>query len=130
MTRCVALCCAALLLLFARPLLAESSSVRACLNQLSNAEQKECTQAVFRAASVELEALYRRTVENALKQDVTGRAAAIAASQTAWESYRNAECSGLVGLGGGSGRPVWVYGCLAEKTFERIQELTVPWEQR
>jgi uncharacterized protein YecT (DUF1311 family) len=130
MMRCVALCCAAFLLFVVQPVFAESESVRACLNRPSNAEQKECTQAVFRAASVELESVYRRTVEDALKQDVTGRAAAIAASQTAWEAYRNAECSGLVGLGGGSGRPVWVYGCLAEKTFERMRELKVPFDQR
>jgi hypothetical protein len=44
--------------------------------------------------------------------------------------YRDAECVGLVGLGGGSGRPVWVYGCLAEKTFERMRELKVPFDQR
>lgn len=130
MTRCVALCCAAFLVLVAGPVSAQSESVRACLNRLSNAEQKECTEAVFRAASVELESLYRRTVEDALKQDVTGRAAAIAASQTAWEAYRNAECQGVVGLGGGSGRPVWVYGCLADKTFERMRELKVPYDQR
>ena len=35
-------------------------------------------------------------------------AAAIAASQRAWETYRDAECRDVVGRGGGSGRMVWV----------------------
>ena len=54
----------------------------------------------------------------------------LATSQAAWEAYRDAECRGLVGLGGGAGRQAWVYGCLAEKTFERMRELKVPFDQR
>jgi uncharacterized protein YecT (DUF1311 family) len=130
MTRRVVLCCAALLVLGAGPVFAESKSVRACLDGMTGAEQKQCTEAVYRAAAAELETLYRRAVDAALRPDVSGRAAAIAASQAAWEAYRDAECRGLVGLGGGSGRPVWVYGCLAEKTFERMRELKVPFDQR
>ena len=130
MTRRVVLCCAALLVLGAGPAFAESKSVRACLDGMTGAEQKQCTEAVYHAAAAELETLYRRAVDAALRPDMSGRAAAIAASQAAWEAYRDAECRGLVGLGGGSGRPVWVYGCLAEKTFERMRELRVPFDQR
>jgi hypothetical protein len=36
----------------------------------------------------------------------------------------------VTGRPGGSGRFVWAYGCLAEKTLERIDELKVPFEQR
>ena len=57
-------------------------------------------------------------------------AAAIAASQRAWEIYRDAECRDVVGRGGGSGKMVWVFGCLAEKTRERIRELNTPFYQR
>lgn len=130
MMRRVVFCCAALLVLGARPVFAESKSVRACLDGMTGAEQRQCTAAVYRAAAAELETLYRRAVDAALRPDVSGRASAIAASQAAWEAYRDAECRGLVGLGGGSGRPVWVYGCLAEKTFERMRELKVPFDQR
>jgi uncharacterized protein YecT (DUF1311 family) len=130
MTRRVALCCAALLVLAARPVFAQSNAVRACLDGMTGAEQKQCTEAVYRAATAQLETLYRGAVDAALRPDVSGRAAAIAASQAAWEAYRDAECRGLVGLGGGSGRSVWVYGCLAEKTFERMRELKVPFDQR
>jgi uncharacterized protein YecT (DUF1311 family) len=130
MTWRVVFCCAALLVLAARPAFAQSNSVRACLDRMTGAEQKQCAEALYRAATAELEALYRRAVDAALRPDVSGRTAAVAASQAAWEAYRDAECRGLVGLGGGSGRPVWVYGCLAEKTVERIRELKVPFDQR
>jgi uncharacterized protein YecT (DUF1311 family) len=51
-------------------------------------------------------------------------------SQQAREAYRDAECRGVVGRGGGSGTMVWVLGCLAEKVRARTQELEVPFEQR
>jgi uncharacterized protein YecT (DUF1311 family) len=125
-----ALGCAALLVWSTSSLAAESTAVRACLDGMTGAEQKQCTEAVYRAATAELETLYRRAVDAALGPDVSGRATAITASQAAWEAYRDAECRGLVGLGGGSGRPPWIYGCLAEKTFERMRELKVPFDQR
>jgi uncharacterized protein YecT (DUF1311 family) len=126
----VVFCCAALAVLAASPVFAESSAVRDCLDRMTGVEQKQCTEAIYRAATTELETLYRRAVDAAIRPEMSGRASAIAASQAAWEAYRDAECRGLVGLGGGSGRPVWVYGCLAEKTFERIRELKVPFDQR
>jgi uncharacterized protein YecT (DUF1311 family) len=55
---------------------------------------------------------------------------AIVASQKAWEAYRDAECWGVVGRPGGSGRLAWAYGCLAEKTLEHGRELRVPFYQR
>lgn len=55
---------------------------------------------------------------------------AVTESQRAWETYRDAECRGIVGRGGGSGRLVWVLGCLAEKAKARTKELNVPYDQR
>ena len=55
---------------------------------------------------------------------------AIAASQKAWEAYRDAECWGVVGRPGGSGSFTWGFGCAAEKTLERIEEVKVPFYQR
>src|SRR5438876_356472 len=63
MTWRVVLCCAALAVLAARPVLAESNAVRACLDRMTGAEQKQCTEAVYRAATAELETLYRRAVD-------------------------------------------------------------------
>ena len=71
----------------------------------------------------------RPTLANAGSGDGSA-AAAIAASQRAWEAYREAECRGVVGRGEGSGRMVWVFGCLTEKTRERIRELETPFYQR
>jgi uncharacterized protein YecT (DUF1311 family) len=128
-----ALGCAALLVSATSPLAGENDAVRACLDRMTGGEQKQCIEQVYRAASVELDAVYRSVMDAAGKLDgsgsVTSRAAMIARSQGAWESYRDAECRGVVGLGG-SGGAVWFYGCLAEKTLERIQELKVPFFQR
>ena len=81
--------------------------------------------------------VHARVMERAAEADARtsnsgdgGAAAAIAASQRAWEIYRDAECRDVVGRGGGSGRMVWEFGCLAEKTRERIRELNTPFDQR
>jgi uncharacterized protein YecT (DUF1311 family) len=107
--------------------------VQTCLDKMTGGEQKQCTETLYRAASDKLDAVYRVVLERASKSDKAGapsQAAAIAASQKAWEAYRDAECTGVVGSGDGSGTQVWRFGCLAEKTIERIQELQVPFYQR
>jgi uncharacterized protein YecT (DUF1311 family) len=55
--------------------------------------------------------------------------AAMTKSQRAWEAYRDAECWGVVGSGGGTGSTTWAYVCLIEKAKERTMELTVPIEK-
>jgi uncharacterized protein YecT (DUF1311 family) len=123
---------------------AENDRVKACLDLNANAEQRHCVHDLYRAASAELEETYRHVIDNAKAGEAAARerntsrpfaegpssAERIAASQRAWESYREAECWGVVGQPGGSGRAGWAYGCLAEKTFERIGELKVPFDQR
>jgi uncharacterized protein YecT (DUF1311 family) len=131
----------ALLISATHPAIAENARVKACFDQPSNAEQRECAQALYRAASVELDDIFQHKLEAA---DATDKAPpmigappqaqslrdAEVASQQAWEAYRKAECWGVVGRPGGSGRFGWAYGCLAEKTLERIEELKVPFYQR
>ena len=124
----------ALLSLAASPAAAQNDAVRACLDKMTGNEQKECTEKLYRAAAAELDAIYRNLVNSAAKRNESGaepsRATALTKSQNSWEVYRDAECWGVVGMAGGSGRMVWVYGCLAEKTFERIGELRTPFYQR
>jgi len=124
--------CLAILLLASTPAAATNDAVQSCLDKMTGREQKQCTETLYRAASDKLDAVYRGVLDRASKSDkvgVSSQAAAIAASQKAWQAYRDAECSGVVGSGDGSGTQVWRFGCLAEKTIERIQELQVPFYQ-
>lgn len=116
---------------------ADDSDLAKCLNAPDGNEQKQCTQALFQSAVEEMKQVHARVIEKAAEADARnagsgdgGAAAAIVASQHAWKRYRDAECRDVVGRGGGSGRMVWVFGCLAEKTRERIRELNAPFDQR
>lgn len=116
---------------------ADDADLIRCLNAPTGSEQKQCTQALFQDTAEQMKQTYGGVLEKAAEADARnagsgdgGVAAAIAASQRAWEIYRDAECRDVVGRGGGSGRMVWVFGCLAEKTRERIRELKVPFYQR
>jgi uncharacterized protein YecT (DUF1311 family) len=75
-------------------------------------------------------AVAEKTAPTSGNQTAPNWSDAVVASQKAWQAYRDAECWGVVARPGGSGRLVWAYGCLAEKTLERIQELRVPFYQR
>lgn len=114
---------------------AADAELKHCLDAADGGEQKRCTQELFRKASDELTTAYAGALEKAAAADARnaadgGSSSALAESQRVWEIYRDAECKGVVGRGGGSGRMVWVFGCLAEKTCERIGELNVPFYQR
>ena len=116
---------------------AEDADLVQCRNAPTGSEQKQCTQALFQNAEEEMKKVHARVMEKAAEGDARtsgsgdgGAAAAIAASQRAWEIYRDAECKGVVGRGGGSGRMVWVFGCLAGKARARIEELNVPFYRR
>lgn len=108
-----------------------------CLNASTGSEQKQCTQALYQSAAEEMKKTLADRLQRAAEIDTRlsgsvdrGLVAAISASQSAFEIYRDAECNGVIGRGEGSGRMVWVYGCLAEKTRERIRELRTPFYQR
>jgi uncharacterized protein YecT (DUF1311 family) len=122
-----------IILLISTPADATNDAVRACLDKMTGGEQKQCTERLYRNAADKLDAVYRSVVDRASKSGkdgVSSQAAAITTSQKAWQAYRDAECSGVIGSGDGSGSQVWRFGCLAEKTFERIQELQTPFDQR
>jgi uncharacterized protein YecT (DUF1311 family) len=116
---------------------ADDADLAKCLNSPTGSEQKQCTQALFQNAAEEMKQVYAGVMEKAAEADTRtsgsgddSAAAAIGESQRTWEIYRDAECQGVVGHGGGSGKMVWVFGCLAEKTRERIRELNTPFYQR
>jgi uncharacterized protein YecT (DUF1311 family) len=131
-------CIAALVLIAPCPVGAESNASADCSALITGAEQKECAELAFRTSADELKDAYRRVLERSMKADGSmpngsgekNWTAVVTKSQQAWENYRDAECWGVVGLGEGSGRMVWVWGCLAEKNKERIRELNVPFYQR
>jgi len=131
----------ALLLLAASPAAADNARVKACFDLRSNGEQRDCAQALYREALKELDAIVRRKLDEAEAFDkepsrlgaVPQKQSfhdAIAASQKAWEAYLDAECWGVAGRPGGSGSFTWGFGCAAEKTLERIEEVKVPFYQR
>lgn len=116
---------------------AEDADLVRCLNAPTGSEQKQCTQALFQSAAEELKKTYAGVLEKAAEAEARtsgssdgSSSSAISESQRAWEVYRDAECRGVVGRGGGSGRMVWISGCLVEKTRERIRELNAPFYQR
>jgi len=116
---------------------AEDIDLARCLNSPTGSEQKRCTLALYQGAAEEMKLTLAGVLQRAAEYDAPmpgstdgGLAAAISASQRAFEAYRDAECNGVVGRGEGSGRMVWVQACLAEMTRERIHELRVPFYQR
>ena len=120
-------------LMIASPAAASNEAVRGCFDKPTGGKQKICMAAVQRAARGELDVVYRAVLERA-RQHETGAytpAAAIEKSQRAFEAYRNAECGEVIGGGAwGSGTAAMVSGCYAEKDYQRIEELKVPFDHR
>ena len=117
---------------------AEPGTTKTCADPATTGEQKQCAEDAYRKASEVLRATYARVMAAAAKADSENTpstteksySSLIADSQRAWENYRDAECWGLVGRGDGSARMAMVWGCLAEKSAERIRELNVPYDER
>jgi uncharacterized protein YecT (DUF1311 family) len=116
---------------------ADDADLVRCINAPTGSEQKQCTQVLSQNAEDEMNKTYAGVLEKAAEADARtsgsgdgSSSVVLSESQRAWEVYRDAECKGVVGRGGGSGSMVWVFGCLAEKTRERIRELKAPFYQR
>jgi uncharacterized protein YecT (DUF1311 family) len=120
---------------------AGSGGFAECANRLSTGEQKVCAEAAFKTSERDMHSAYQAAIDRASKADTREPStdagseanswpAAVTESQRAWEAYRDAECRDVVGYGEGSGRMVWVWGCLSEKNEERTRELRVPFYQR
>ena len=132
------LCGALLPLILVNSAAAQTHEVKACFDLRSNAEQRDCVQKLYRAVSADLERVFQSEVARASKPpegirfgaaDPVKVVEAMNKSQSAWQAYRDAECWGVVGSGGGTGSPTWGFVCALEKTKERIQELMVPIEK-
>jgi uncharacterized protein YecT (DUF1311 family) len=122
----VRLALGAILLIAPGLALAEEKAPANCGDLPTGAEQKQCAEVQYRQAADRLKQAYGRALERAGANEK----AAIGESQRAWEAYRDAECRGVIGAGGGSGRMVWMLGCLKEKTDARAAELRVPYDAR
>ena len=131
MTRHACLIGAALAVMVAHPAAASNEAVRGCFEKQTGGEQKTCMAAVRQAARGELDVVYRGALERTRARASYRHADAIEKSQKAWETYRNAECGEVIGGGDwGSGTAAMVMGCYAEKDYERIEELKVPFDHR
>lgn len=133
------LCCALLLLIVVNSAVAQTDEVKACFDLRSNAEQRDCVQKLYRGIAAELERVFQDELARVSQPpgegikfgaaDPVKLADALTKSQSAWQAYRDAECWGVVGSGGGTGSATWAFVCLIEKTKERMRELTVPIEK-
>lgn len=118
---------------------AVDKTIETCFEKASNAEQRACMRELHQATSAELDQVLARKLARMAEPapdshrvppfDPAARIVALQKAQAAWLAYREAECWGVVGSGGGSGSHTWAYVCLVEKTRERMRELTVPIEQ-
>lgn len=139
MLKHIQICFALLPLIIVGAAAAERAEVKACFELKSNAEQRDCAQHVYRSVSAKLEQVFQNELARAAMPPGDGikfgavnpakRVEAMNKSQSAWQAYRDAECWGVVGSGGGTGTPTWAYVCLIEKSLQRIEELTVPIEK-
>ena len=124
---------ATLAVMIAAPAAATHPAIQGCFEKQTGGEQKTCMAAVRQAARGELDAVYRGILESAPARETPkySPAAAIEKSQKAFEAYRNAECGEVIGGGEwGSGTAVMVMGCYAEKDYQRIEELKLPFDRR
>ncbi|CAD7054512.1 hypothetical protein RHAB21_00556 [Pseudorhizobium halotolerans] len=101
-----------------------------CRNPVTQMEMTYCAEQDFAEADEQLNAQYKVT-RQAMKDwdgdamDGLGSAAdALLASQRAWLAFRDAQCA-LYGYQarGGTMEPMLIYGCQAELTRQRTQQL-------
>ena len=115
--------------LFVMPWMAQAQDVD-CADTMIQQEMNLCAQQVWQAADVLLNEAYAAAL--AVMQGTDTDIAPIGATeearlrkaQRAWLAYRDAACdSAGFAMRGGSAEPLLTYGCLAELTEQRTQDL-------
>ncbi|MBO9433996.1 DUF1311 domain-containing protein [Ruegeria sp. R13_0] len=99
-----------------------------CADAASQVEIGACVSDMEQRVDLALKAAYGFASDAAQELDeVTGRAAAkpaLEAAQTAWTTYRDAQCEAVGALfGGGSGTGIGISSCRVELGRARVEEL-------
>jgi len=99
-----------------------------CKDPQDQSSMTQCAGLDFEKADKELNALWPKMKADAEASDKdagkTEYADALLASQRAWITFRDAECTWQgFEMHGGSGEPMLVNGCLARLTKQRIKQL-------
>ena len=101
-----------------------------CDNAQVQMEMTYCAEQGFIAADKLLNAQYKKTRDLMRGRDAdadpstTGAEKALVAAQRAWVTYRDAQCASYgFQARGGSMEPMLIYGCQADLTAKRTEEL-------
>ena len=108
--------------------LARADDAPNCKDPQDQSSMTQCAGLDFEKADKELNALWPKMKADAEASDKdTGKteyADALLASQRAWITFRDAECTWQgFEMHGGSGEPMLVNGCMARLTKQRIKQL-------
>ena len=102
-----------------------------CGNAVTQADMNECAARSSRDADAELNRLWPQVVRQMQTSDREGSSNGegerrLRAAQRAWIAFRDAQCQleGVEALGG-SMESMLVYGCVAQMTERRVNELRV-----
>ena len=114
------------LLLMASPALADDALN--CKDPQDQNTMTQCAALDFEKADKMLNEIWPKLKSDAQASDEgTGKteyADALLASQRAWITFRDAECTWqAMEMHGGSGEPMLLYGCKARLTHQRIKQL-------
>lgn len=107
-----------------------------CANALSTHDMNFCAAGELEKADAELNEVYKKALAaipemaSDAPYDAKSWQAALRASQRAWVTFRDAECSDHVAMfwTGGTGATVEILGCKTEKTEARTKELKERYE--
>jgi uncharacterized protein YecT (DUF1311 family) len=101
-----------------------------CSNPASQLEMTLCAERDWQAADAELNAVYKaamakmREMDGYLPDSLKGAADALRDAQRAWVPYRDKACAAYGFLArGGTMEPQLIYGCRAQLTRTRVNEL-------
>ncbi|WP_170329568.1 lysozyme inhibitor LprI family protein [Ruegeria arenilitoris] len=116
------------LLLLLLPSAALADPTLECTNAGSQVEIGSCVSAMEDRVALALEESYGFALQAAAElDDVTGRNVAqpaLEAAQSAWESYRDAQCEAIgASYGGGSGTGIAITSCRVDLGRARVDEL-------
>jgi uncharacterized protein YecT (DUF1311 family) len=101
-----------------------------CENAMTQAEMTQCANLDWLKADAELNMVYRSAIEKMTEMDaylpegLQGAVETLREAQRTWIPYRDKACDAYGFLArGGTMEPMLVYGCRADLTRDRIDEL-------